>query len=437
MDNQFKYVSLDEAQRLTPHFDWQAFFAAQRASAAGGFSLPQTRFFQTFDQQLATAPLDQWKAYLAFHVVNHYSDALPKAFRDSRFAFDQAKSGAKAPLPAFKRALSLVEDNLGEGLGQLYVAAKFPKEAKDAVLALVRRVVAAMGERIDRLDWMGPETKAKAKAKLGKILPKIGYPDRWRDWSGLTLDGKGLISDVRAAEAFEQAYQVAKIGKPTDRQEWQMTPQTINAYYEPTDNTINFPAAILQSPYFDPKADPALNYGAIGAVIGHEMTHAFDDEGSQFDGDGNRANWWTDEDREEFEARTGKLVGQYSAYAPLPDHPDAHVDGRLTLGENIADLGGALTAFDALAAEPGPGPFAGTKIEGYTPAQRFFFAYARSWRAKDRAEAVLERLASDPHSPERYRVDGVAPNVPAFAQAFGCEPGAPMAHTAAQLVSIW
>ncbi|MGL6235854.1 MAG: M13 family metallopeptidase [Segniliparus sp.] len=436
VDNQFKFVPLDEAQRLVPHLDWQAFFAAQRVSAAPGFSLPETRFFQALDQQLAGAPLDQWKAYLAFHVADHYSAALPKAFRDSRFVLDQAKSGATAPLPTFKRALSVVEDNIGEGLGQLYVAAKFPKETKEAVLALVRRVVAAMGERIDRLDWMSPETKAKAKEKLGKILPKIGYPDHWRDWSGLALGGKGLVSDIRAAEAFEHAYQLAKIGRPTDRQEWDMTPQTINAYYEPTDNTINFPAAILQAPYFDPKADPALNYGAIGAVIGHEMTHAFDDEGSQFDGDGNRANWWTAEDRKEFEERTGKLADQYNAYVPLPGHPDAHVDGRLTLGENIADLGGTLTAFDALAAELG-GRLDGPKIAGFAPAQRFFLAYARSWRGKRRDEAVLEQIASDPHSPEKYRVDGVAPNVPAFARAFGCAPGSPMAPAEAQLVSIW
>jgi putative endopeptidase len=296
-------------------------------------------------------------------------------------------------------------------------------------------VLAALRARIEHLDWMSDATKAKALEKWQTVLPKIGYPDKWRDWSGLDLASDSYYGNVAAAQAFDYAYDMGKIGQPTDRLEWEMTPQTVNAYYNPLDNTINFPAAILQPPFFDPAADDAINYGSIGAVIGHEASHGYDDEGSQFDAKGNNTDWWTPEDRAKFEARTKVLVDQFNAYSPLPDK---HVNGELTLGENIGDLAGLLAAYDALqmALQANPAEAART-IDGYTEDQRFFLSFARVWRGSVRPERQALALNADPHAPSMFRAVGPPSNMPAFAAAFHCKPGDPMVRTGDAQVKIW
>jgi putative endopeptidase len=296
----------------------------------------------------------------------------------------------------------------------------------------------ALKARIQNLDWMSDETKAKAVAKWDTFLPKIGYPEKWRDWSGLDITADNYYANIKAAAKFNYDYDIAKIGKPTDRKEWGMTPQTVNAYYNPTDNTINFPAAILQPPFFDAKADDAINYGGIGAVIGHEASHGFDDEGSQFDGAGNNVNWWSKADREKFDARTAKLVAQFNAYTPIKDKPDAHVNGKLTLGENIGDLGGLNAAYDALqvALKKNPGE-AGKQIDGYTQDQRFFLNWARVWRGSIREKQALLYLNTDPHAPASLRAIGAPSNMAAFASAFQCKPGDAMVRAPDKRVKIW
>jgi putative endopeptidase len=327
---------------------------------------------------------------------------------------------------------------MGQALGQLYVARMFKPEAKARAQELVDNVRNALKARIQNLDWMSDETKVKAIAKWDKFLPKIGYPEKWRDWSGLDIQAGNYFTNVKAAAKFNYDYDIAKIGKPTDRMEWGMTPQTVNAYYNPTDNTINFPAAILQPPFFNAQADDAINYGGIGAVIGHEASHGFDDEGSQFDGDGNNVNWWSKTDREKFDARTAKLVAQFNAYTPIKDKPDAHVNGKLTLGENIGDLGGLNAAYDALqvALKKNPGE-ADKQIDGYTQDQRFFLNWARVWRGSIREKQALLYLNTDPHAPASLRAIGAPSNMAAFASAFQCKPGDAMVRAPDKRVKIW
>jgi putative endopeptidase len=285
---------------------------------------------------------------------------------------------------------------------------------------------------------MSEPTKRQALEKWAKFLPKIGYPDHWRDWSGLKITPDQYYANVVAAAKFNHQYAIDKIGKATDRLEWGMTPQTVNAYYDPSTNTINFPAAILQPPFFYANGDDAINYGGIGAVIGHESSHGFDDQGSQFDGDGNNVNWWTPADRQQFDARTAKLVEQFDAYVPLPDHPESHVNGRLTLGENIGDLGGLNAAYDALQTALKRNPReAREKIDGYSEDQRFFMNWARVWRGEIRERAQLVLLNTDPHSPARFRADGAPSDMPAFAAAFACKAGDPMVRSGDKRVSIW
>jgi putative endopeptidase len=418
--NQYHFVSVKEAGKVTPHFDWEKFFQAQGVTIDKGFSLSQPKFFAEFDKLLAKAPVDQWQAYLRFHVADDASPLLSKAFQDNKFDFyGKTLSGQPEQKPRWKRVLGAVNGSMGEALGQLYVAKVFKPEAKQRAQELVDNVRNALKARIENLDWMSDETKAKAIAKWNTFLPKIGYPDKWRDWSGLEVKPGDYYGSVQAAAKFNYQYDLSKIGKPTDRLEWGMTPQTVNAYYNPTDNTINFPAAILQPPFFYADGDDAINYGGIGAVIGHEASHGFDDEGSQFDGDGNNVNWWTKADREKFEARTDKLVQQFNDYAPIKDKPDAHVNGKLTLGENIADLGGLNVAYDALQAALKKNPQeAGGKIDGYTQDQRFFLNWARVWRGSVREKQALLYLNTDPHAPASLRAIGAPSNMGAFAAGF-------------------
>ncbi|PBC56770.1 M13 family metallopeptidase [Rhodococcus sp. ACPA1] len=418
---QYHLVTVDEANATAPAFDWRQYFAAQGVSPEPGFSLAATPYFARVNELLQRAPLDQWKSYLRAQVVSRSADRLSKPFRDNQFEFDKQISGSTAQKPRWKTAVADVNSAMGEAMGELYVREAFDPAAKERAQQLVHDVLDALKARIEKLDWMSPETKQKAFDKWSKLVPKIGYPDRWRDWSGLQITRGDYFGNLAAADKFNHAYDLAKIGKPSDRTEWAMTPQTVNAYYNPSDNTINFPAAILQAPFFDPNADDALNFGGIGSVIGHEATHGFDDQGSQFDGNGNNVNWWTPADREQFAARTENLVDQFDAYAPIPGRPEIHVNGNLTLGENIADLGGVNASYDALTAvlDSDPGT-AEEKIDGYTPSQRFFLNYARVWREKTRDESMITQLDSDPHAPSDLRVDGVVPNVPGFGQSFGC-----------------
>jgi putative endopeptidase len=433
--NQYHFVSIEEANKVTPHFDWNAFFATQKADVTDGFSLSQPKFFAEVDNMLANTPIADWQAYLRYHFADSASPYLSSPFQQEAFAFHkQTLNGQKENEPRWKRVLGTVNDQLGMALGELYVAQAFPPESKARAQELVDNMQAALKTRIENLPWMSDTTRAKALEKWASFLPKIGYPEKWRDWSGLTLSGDSYFDNVAAATQFNYDYDIAKIGKPTDRKDWGMTPQTVNAYYNPTDNTINFPAAILQPPFFDAKADDAINYGGIGGVIGHEASHGFDDQGSQFDAVGNNTNWWTDEDKKAFEARTAILVEQFNAYEPLPGK---HINGQLTLGENIADLGGLAIAYDALQAVLAKDPKASEKIDGYTPEQRFFLSWARIWRGNTRDKRLEVLLNVDPHSPTGYRAIGAPSNMTTFADAFGCKTGDAMVRDGDKQVKIW
>ncbi len=438
-ENQYHFVSVKDADKVTPHFNWENFFKAQGVTIEKGFSLSQPKFFAEFDKQLASAPIAQWQAYLRFHTIDDASDALSKNFRDNKFDFyGKTLAGQPEQKPRWKQVLGQVNDSMGMALGELYVKQEFTPEAKSRAEELVTNVRNALKARIQNLDWMSDETKTKAIAKWDTFLPKIGYPEKWRSWDGLQVTPDNYYANLEAAAKFNYDFDLAKIGRPTDRKEWGMTPQTVNAYYNPTDNTINFPAAILQPPFFDAKADDAVNYGGIGAVIGHEASHGFDDEGSQFDGAGNNVNWWSKVDRTKFDARTAKLVQQFNDYTPIKDQPDAHVNGKLTLGENIADLGGLNVAYDALQVALKQHPQeAGKKIDGYTEDQRFFLNWARVWRGNIREKQALLRLNTDPHAPASLRAMGAPSNMPAFATSFQCKPGDAMLRSDDKQVKIW
>ena len=434
-ENQYHFVSLAEADKITPRFSWTTFFATQKVDIKDGFSLSQPKFFGEVDRMLGDVPVAQWQAYLRFHAIDSAASYLSKPFAEQYFTFhNKTLNGQKEQEPRWKRALGAVNDGMGMALGELYVAKAFPPESKARALELVNNVSAALKLRIEKLDWMSDTTRQKAIEKWSTFLPKIGYPDTWRDWSGIKISPDNYYGNVVAATQYEYDYEMAKVGKPTDRLEWGMTPQTVNAYYNPTDNTINFPAAILQAPFFDAKADDAINYGGIGAVIGHEAIHGYDDEGSQFDAQGNNENWWTKEDREKFEARTAKLGAQFDAYEPLPGK---HVNGSLTMGENIADLGGIAVALDALHMAQKSSGSSKEAIDGYTPDQRFFLNFARIWRGSIVPQRQEVLLNSDPHAPAKYRAIGAPSNMPFFAETFGCKAGDAMVRDENVRVNIW
>jgi putative endopeptidase len=426
-------ISPSEADQLTPHFSWSAFFAAQGISVPEQFSLSVPAFHQEVSTMIADEPVAAWQAYLRFHVVDDASPFLADPFVQANFDFYGKTLNGQQELPArWKRVLEAIEANAGEAMGQRYVEVAFPPEAKRQMEQLVGNLGTALGARIGKLEWMTEETKTKALEKLATFKPKVGYPDRWRDWSGLATDRTSLLANVHAATAFNYRWQLDKVGKPVDPNEWGMTPQTVNAYYNPLQNEIVFPAAILQPPFFDPSADAPMNYGGIGAVIGHEMTHGYDDQGSRFAADGNFENWWSEADAAGFAARTKQLVAQIDAYDALPG---LKVNGALTLGENIADLGGLATAYDAMVmATAGADD---TRIDGLARDQRFFLAFATVWRSQVTEERMRVVVATDPHAPPHVRAVAAPSNLPAFAAAFGCEEGAPMARPAADRVVIW
>ncbi|MEO7745192.1 MAG: M13-type metalloendopeptidase [Actinomycetota bacterium] len=437
-DAEATYTKVDRAglERLAPGLPWSAWLAGLQApeSTLDEVVVREPDYLTGLAAALHEVDVADWRDWLAWHLVHDTAAYLSKPLVDESFDFyGRTLSGTPQPRERWKRGVSLVEAVLGEAAGQLYVERHFPPAAKARMVELVANVVEAYGRRIAALDWMGPETKARAAEKLAKFTPKIGYPDTWRDYSALTISADDLVGNVRAAAVFEHERDLAKLGSPVDRGEWFMTPQTVNAYFNPGLNEIVFPAAILQPPFFDVAADDAANYGGIGAVIGHEIGHGFDDQGSKYDGDGNLVQWWTQEDRDRFDERARSLIAQYSAFEPreLPGH---HVNGELTVGENIGDLGGVTIALEAyLIATEGVEP---PVIDGLTGPQRFFAGWAQCWRLKARDAEALRLLAIDPHSPAEFRAN-VVRNVDAFYDAFGVREGDGLWLAPDQRVRIW
>ncbi len=430
----YNKMTLADLEAQAPGFDWGAYFAAVGVGPLPALNVRQPQFFKAFGGMSASVPAAQWTTYLRWHVIRQMTEALPKAFRDEAFAFDEkVLNGVPQQEERWKRVQAMTDRMVGDALGQLYVRRAFSPQAKAQMIELVANLRAALKERIEQLPWMGPETKAEALRKLAAFGVKVGYPDKWRDYSTLTITRDSYADNLMRAQRFESARNLAKLGKPVDRTEWGMTTPTVNAYYNASMNEIVFPAGILQPPFFDPHADLAVNYGGIGAVIGHEMGHGFDDSGSQYDADGNLRNWWTDADRAAYKARTDLIVKQFDAYEPLPGE---HVNGRLTLGENIGDRGGLTIAYvameKALAAKGRPG-----LIDGLTPEQRFFLNWSQVWRQTIRPEAQRVRLATDPHSPGQFRGNGPISNMPEFFSAFGCPAGSPMVRPPEVRASIW
>lgn len=429
-------MSPADADKLSPNFPWTAFFKSQGLDVPAMFSLAMPAFHKEVSSMIGDTPVDAWKAYLRYHVVDDASPFLSEAFTREAFEFhNKTMAGQKEQKARWKRVLGAVNGNVGEAFGQLYVQVAFPPESKAKMETLVGNLQVALKARIENLAWMSPETKQKALAKLGTFKSKIGYPDKWRDWSGLATSRDSYYANVKAASAFNYKWVLGKIGKPVDKGEWGMTPQLVNAQYNPLNNDITFPAAILQPPFFDPDADDAYNYGGIGAVIGHEMIHGYDDQGSRFGPTGNFENWWTSADTEGFSSRTNKLVQQFNGYEALPG---LRVNGKLTLGENIADLGGLNVALDAYhkALKDG-GKDGGAKIDGYSGDQRFFLGFSTIWRDQMTPDFMKLIVASDEHAPGMFRAIAAPSNMPAFATAFGCKAGDAMVRGGEDRVVIW
>jgi putative endopeptidase len=403
--------------RLAPAFPWKTYFSGIGLAEPGVVNVGQPDFLKEVSRMTTEVPLPEWKTYLRWQLLHAEADRLSSPFVDENFRFfGKVVTGATELRPRWKRIVQSADQEIGEALGELYVEKYFPPEAKRRARAMVDNLVAALRDRLTKIEWVGPETRKAALAKLDAIAIKVGYPDRWRNYSKLSLDAGTYAGNVLQAEAFEFDRNLAKIGRPVDRSEWGITTPTVDAYYNPTFNEIVFPAGILQPPFFDPDADDASNYGAIGGVIGHELTHGFDDQGHQFDAKGNLKPWWTPEDEKRYAERAAVVERQFSGYVPIEN---LHINGKLTLGENIADLGGIKIAYlafhKALAAHPAP-----AETDGFTPDQRFFVAYAQGWRRNQRPENVRLMIATDPHSPPRFRVIGPVSNMPEFAKAFGC-----------------
>jgi putative endopeptidase len=423
-----------ELRALTPDFSWARYFREIGFPNIHEVNVAQPEFFQAVDKQLSAVPLADWKTYLRWHLIHSSARALSSQFVDEDFDFyGRTLTGVKQLQPRWRRCVSATDRNLGEALGQKYVAVAFPPEAKTQARQMVENLVAALRSDIQTLPWMSPPTRKQALAKLAAMTLKIGYPDKWRDYSAYHVVSGPYVENVERGSRFEFRRNLAQIGKPVDRTEWEMTPPTVNAYYDPNMNEIVFPAGILQPPFFDPSADDALNYGGIGSVIGHEMTHGFDDQGSQYDAQGNLRNWWTPADLKNFKARAACIEKQFDAYRVADD---LHENGKLVVGESIADLGGLTLAHMAfertLAGKPAP-----PKIDGFTAEQRFFLAWGRIWATNSRAQFERLLVNVDPHPLPRFRVDGSVSNMPSFASAFSCPVGDAMVRPPADRCKIW
>lgn len=432
-NTQYHLMGAEQLRELTPNFSWAEYFKAVGAPA-GQINVAHPEFFKALDKTLRDVPVADWKTYLRWHLLTAAAPALSSKFETESFNFfGKTLEGRKEQYPRWRRCVAATDNNLGEALGPVYVARAFTPESKARMQAIVNNLLAAFRERVLKLDWMGEATRKESLAKLDAFKQKIGYPEKWVDYSRLDIDRSSYAANVLRASAFAQARDLAKIGKPVDRTEWSMTPPTVNAGYNPLNNDISFPAGILQAPFFSPEADDAINYGAIGAVIGHEITHGFDDFGANFDLAGNLRMWWTPDDKKKFDERAECIVKQFGAYEV---EPGLNLMGKLVSGESIADLGGLAVAYEAfqksLAGKPRP-----ADIDGFTPEQRFFLGWAQVWGEKDTPEAARLQAQSDEHPLGRFRVNGPLSNMPEFAAAFSCKAGDSMVRPDGDRCRVW
>ena len=426
-------VKLADLDKLAPNFNWAAYFSTSQVPAFEILNVESPEFFKSLNAQLASVSLDDWKAYLRFHVANSRAPYLSSDFVNENFEFYRKYlRGAKELQPRWKRCVRYVDEQLGEALGQEYVRKTFPPELKEATLQMTLQIEDAMAMRIQQLDWMSPVTKQQALNKLHSIRNKIGYPDKWRDYSSVEIVRDDFYGNMERATEFENHREFNKVGKPTDRSEWDITPPTVDAYYNPQMNDINFPAGVLQPPLYDAKMDDAPNYGNTGSTIGHELTHGFDDEGRQFDAKGNLKDWWTKEDAAQFIKHADCVVDQYAKYVVVDD---IRINSKLTEGEDVADLGGTILAY--IAWKNADKNMQLRERDGLTPEQRYFVGFAQWDCANDRPEELRARAITDPHSPPQYRINGVVVNMPEFGAAFGCKAGSPMVKPADKVCKVW
>ncbi|HVF49000.1 MAG TPA: M13 family metallopeptidase [Pyrinomonadaceae bacterium] len=431
---QYNKMTLAQLKELTPNFDWNAYLASRGVPKVADINIAQPEFFKAMNAMLAEVSLADWKTYLRWSLLTDAAQVLPAPFEEENFNFyGRTLTGAKEQLPRWRRCVVSTDAALGEALGQVYVKRTFTPESKARMQQMINNLISAFRARLTRLDWMSDQTRQQALVKLEAFKQKIGYPDTWRDYSRVNIDRVSYLENARRAGTFEIARNINKIGRPVDRTEWAMSPPTVNAYYTPLFNEIVFPAGILQAPFFNPNADDAINYGAIGAVIGHELTHGFDDRGSLFDAQGNLRMWWTPDDRKKFDERAECVASQFSGFEV---EKGLNMNGKLVLGESIADLGGLTVAYDAfqksLEGKPRPG-----NLDGFTPEQRFFLGWAQVWSTNYRSEAIRQQVLGDPHPIARFRVNGPLSNMASFAAAFSCKQGDPMVRGAAEQCRIW
>ncbi|ACZ22365.1 endothelin-converting enzyme [Sanguibacter keddieii DSM 10542] len=441
-DSELTYnpTTLAALAETAPGFDWRAWAVALGApeGALDDVVVREPDFFTGFASLWTSEPLEDWKTWMVYHLVSARAPYLTDELVEANFDFyGRTLSGTQEVRERWKRGVSLVEGALGEAVGKVYVDRHFPPTHKSRMDVLVANLIEAYRQSITQLDWMGQETKTKALAKLSAFTPKVGYPVRWRDYSALVVDAGDLVGNVRRSNSVDLDRELAKIGQPIDRDEWHMTPQTVNAYYNPSMNEIVFPAAILRPPFFDPEAEDAANYGGIGAVIGHEIGHGFDDQGSKYDGAGRLEDWWTGSDRAEFEKRTAALIEQYDAFHPAQLDADRTVNGALTIGENIGDLGGLSIALKAYEISLGTDLSAAPSVDGLSGTERVFLSWAQVWQTTMRDEAMVQRLATDPHSPAEFRCNGVVSNLDEFHTTYNVQPGDALYLAPEDRVRIW
>ncbi|HTH81465.1 MAG TPA: M13 family metallopeptidase [Mucilaginibacter sp.] len=428
----YNKYAVKDFDKLTPHMNWSDIMPKMKAGGQDSVLVEEPSFFKTEDALLTETPLADWKVYLEWNVLKNSAGSLSSPFVKAAFAFSSVASGQKVQTPRNERMSALVDRSMGELLGQLYVAKYFKPAAKTYMVNLVNNMKVTLGERIKRLDWMSQETKDRALKKLAAFNVKIGYPDKWNEYKGLVIERHDYFGNLKRVEQWRYNYNVSQLGKPVDKKRFNMTAPTVNANYSPTKNEITFPAGILQFPFFDFNADDAVNYGGIAAVIGHEMTHGFDDQGRQFDADGSLHDWWTKADADKFKVRADMVVNQYNAFT-VDD--TIHVNGRLTLGENLADLGGLNTAYEAF--KKTPEGHSTKKIDGLTPDQRFFLSWAQVWRSSQLPDAAAQRILTDPHSPEQYRANAPITNIDAWYKAFDVKPGDKMYKKPEDRIKVW